>query len=199
MKIYITDRNVRYKGKTYTKGACIEASTEEEKEILKDLVKQGYASEKLVNIGGATEIINREREDLNEKKEELKKLETSLKLKENKLNEKEEKLDQLERTLINREEELILKEKEYEKAKTINYSPIIDIKSEEEIPKIMEEAKGELSKEFENSEIYGKLSKKEKTMYGDLSEEEKDTISMFVSYEDVKAYLRTIEGNKDGI
>lgn len=195
MKIYITDRNVRYKGKTYSKGACIEASTEEEKEILKDLVRQGYASENIVNIGGATEIINREREDLNEKKEELKKLESSLKLKENKLNEKEEKLNQLEITLIRREEEVTIKEKEYEKYKTINYTPIIGINSEEKKTEINEEIKEELNTPFKNSEIYGKFLKKEKIIYEELSEEEKDTVGMLGSYEDVKVYLNSMKGS----
>lgn len=188
MKVYITERSVRYKGKTYIKGACIEANTEEEKEILKDLVKQGYASENVVNIGVTTEIINREREDLNEKREELKKLETSLKVKENNLNEKEEKLNQLEIALTKREKEVIIKEKEYEESKTINYSASIEIKSEEENGVVAEEIN-------KNNEIYAKFTKKEKTIYEGLSEEEKETVSMFGTYEDVKAYLSSIKGN----
>lgn len=177
MKFYVRERSVRYKGKTYIKGACIEANTEEEKEILKDLVKQGYASENVVNIGEATEIISREREDLNEKREELKKLETSLKLKENKLSEREEKLNKLEITLSNREKELYNKEHK---------------------PGVMcndEEVKDALNTALKNNEIYEKLTKKEKTKYEGLSEEEKETVNMFETYEDVKAYLSSIEGN----
>lgn len=194
MKFYITERSVRYKGKTYVKGACIEASTEEEKEILKGLVRQGYASENIVNIGGATEIISREREDLNEKKQELKKMETSLNLRDKQLNEKEERLNKFEDSLLKREKDFIAKEKEYKETKTGSNSNVPNEKSEE-VTNIKDENNeiGDLKEEI-NEEIYKKLSKKEKTIYEALSDEERGTVRMFESYEDVKAYLASIEG-----
>lgn len=184
MKFYITGRSIRYKGKTYLKGACIEADTEQEKAILRDLVNQGYASENAVNIGVASKIIDREREDLNEKSEELKEIKKSLDLKEKELFEKEKQLNNIEHSLNERIRELDAKE---EKLKT---SPGNSSGQPNE-----EQSEGDLnSSEVKmNDKIYQKLTKKEKGIYDALSEEDKNTVSMLESYEDVKAYLHSVE------